>query len=134
MEAVAAAAVAGVSLERLGELRRRIAEQNKLVDEVRRRLNADSNNNSSNNSSVHGKQSVRGVPVLLRAGGQGYRLWKAPHETLAAELASRAPPELASPVVRGESKRFQGKTKQQKQKRACFFFFFFYLFCFSPNS
>ena len=40
--------------------------------------------------------------LLLKAGGQGYRLWKASHDVLASELSSRAPPLadiVASPQI-----------------------------------
>ena len=50
--------------------------------------------------------------LILRAGGAGYKLWKAPHEALANEVSSRSPPMaldglVAAPAVRGEAQRFQ---------------------------
>lgn len=101
LSSLAASAVSSLPLEKLPEFRARISEQLAKVADAQKKL-------TSNDQARAERKSMRQVPVLLKVGGQGYRLWKASHEVLATEISSRTPPEMASPVVRGESKRFQG--------------------------
>jgi hypothetical protein len=99
-DAMAESVAYGLPVEKLAALRQRIEEQLKMLEEAQRKLVTDEEQVKLSKN--------RPVPLLLKVGGQGYRLWKAAHEVLVTEISSRTPPEgVAPPVVRGESQRFQ---------------------------
>jgi hypothetical protein len=144
--ALLSSSVASASSDKLAELRRRVAEQLKLLDEVQKRCALERHKLPKHAKMHSGPLLIKVFIRLLlvsalvyhsfnhffffffffffgffffffffffnvcrkKVGGQGYRLWKASHEALATEISSRTPHEVASPVVRGESQRFQG--------------------------
>ena len=102
-ELLAAQAAAGCAFEKLPELQRRMREQLAALEQTRKKT-------AEEQDEADRKPSKSAVPKLLKAGGQGYRLWKASHETLATEMATRSPPlpdMVAAPAVRSEAQRFQ---------------------------
>jgi transposase len=102
-EALAAQAAAGRPFEKLPELQRRMREQLAALEQTRKKIVEEQDE-------ADRKPSKSAVPKLLKAGGQGYRLWKATHETLATEMSTRSPPlpdMVASPAVRSDAQRFQ---------------------------
>ncbi len=107
-ELLAARATASCALEKLPELQKRIREQLRALEETSKRM-------AEEQDEADRKPSKSAVPKLLKAGGQGYRLWKSSHETLATEMSTRSPPlpdMVASPAVRSDAQRFQVSRKR----------------------